>query len=178
MDRQEDRHRIESGERLGLALVIIGVLGLLAIAWGITRNSGSDPERQGAAAVKREGRFRVCEARLRPPPMPITKRQRRNLGGNVMGESITYSDGTRKATLHIGYDALGAAEDIDLTETDTAFVGGRDFTLLQSKPLPDIWAATAQTGFLTPCDTVTLFTTGFGEPDLVAFLSRLRLQGQ
>jgi hypothetical protein len=177
MDR-EHRHRTQSGERLGLALVVIGVLGLLAIGYGIARNSDSEPERTGTPAVPRGGRFRFCEARLRPPPLPITKRQRRNLGGNVMGESITYSEGARKLTLHIGYDALGAAEDIDLAEEDSAFVGGRDFTLLQSKPLPDIWAATAQTGYLTPCDTVTLFTIGFGEPDLIAFLGRLRLRGE
>ena len=181
MQPRSRRRSDDPGRRVGYVLVTVGVLGMAAIGFAIARQTGStDEPKRVDVSSKRDARFRFCKAELPSPPagLRLAKRELRNLGGNMMGESVSYKAFDRSVRVHIGYDALDAADDLDLVDQGTVTVDGRDFKLLQSGPLPRIWAANSvDSGLIPPCNELTVFATGFDRSEVVALTGELRVTG-
>jgi hypothetical protein len=168
---------MERGRWVGFVVVALALAGLAAL--GYAAGHGAQGSRSGEApAPERAAGYRFCKVWVAPLPagLALRDRQLRNLGGNVMGESVTYTGGGRKLQVHIGYDALGAADDLDFAERGTTYNKGRAFTLLQSAGLPSIRAAYAdEAGPQPPCNALTVFTTRFSPAELVAVLGAVRV---
>jgi hypothetical protein len=171
---------MEGGRWLGFVLVGLALAGLAALGYAAGREAKtSQPDEP--PVPQREARYHFCKVRVGPLPtgLALRGRQLRNLGGNVMGESITYTGGGRKLQVHIGYDALDAADDLDFQERGFAYRRGRSFTLFRSAGLPSIRAGYSEdAGPQPPCNLLTVFTTRFSPAELRRVLGAVQVYGR
>ena len=138
-----------------LALAAVGaILALRAFTALMDAGAAAEPPRPAA--------FRFCPpVTVQAVDLPLTDAALRNLGGNVMGRSATYGEAERQVQIHVGFDALEALEDLDLSPLTGS---GPVVTLLEGRALAGITPLLAATwtdpGRTAPCGRVTMVSSG------------------
>jgi hypothetical protein len=108
--------------------------------------------------------FRLCpDVRVDRLPQGLVLRDRdlRNLGENVMGRSIQYQGGAQRVWVAVGYEVLGALEDLDFTDESVQVVRGRRVKITTTDIISahriraGVWE---DARFESPCDEFTVVT--------------------
>lgn len=166
-----------AGSAIPKAAIGLLVACLLAAACG----TGTEAESQAPRPADATFCPRVVLAPV-PDRFARTDEVTRNLGSGLFGRSIVYSDGARTITVHVGYDALDAFEDIDFEgEGEGAGegerIGGREFVVVESQALRGGAVVRAGTVELTElegeCRGVTVISNGVSAEEHLEVLGRL-----
>lgn len=142
----------------GLVLLALAAVGAIMVLRAITALMDTD----AVAERPRPAAFRFCPpVTLQAADLPLTDTTLRNLGGNVMGRSATYGDAERQVQIHVGFNALEALEDLDMSPLPGS---GPAVALLEGRALAGITPLLAATwtdpGRRAPCGSVTMISSG------------------
>ncbi len=164
-----------NGRTVGLGLMAFGALALVVIFLG----TGSKPAKSGfePSPSPSQSHFRSCKATVSALPAGFVLRDRstRNLGSGVMGQSVTYGGGGRSVQVHIGFDGLDAADDLDFEIIGEALIGRREVEVLVAQSLPTILAATwEEPGLVPPCNEMTVMSRGFSQDELLVVVGDVK----
>lgn len=160
-----------------LAIVLVGA----GVASGLVVAALARPGDGGPGGPARRPAFRLCpQVSLRDPArrFALVDAELPNLGGNVMGRSLTYRDGPRRLSVNVGFDILDALEDLDFETTGSLRIGGRDVVLLASDALPRerlLAAVWEDARFQPPCDEFKVVAWNLEEGDLIGLLREVEV---
>jgi hypothetical protein len=162
----------------GFALLGAGAIVLVLVVLAAADQTSSTDSRNGY--LPRDSGFDVCQLGVRrlPPGFVQRDRTRRNLGNNVMGQSLAYGARERSVQVHIGYDALDAAEDLDMILVRTVDVRRREVDVFRADAVPSITAATwEEEGLVAPCSELTVFARRLTQDELLAVVGGVSAKG-
>jgi hypothetical protein len=166
------------GRLTGFLVLGAGAVVLLIV---VLAAAGQPSSRGGdSASSQRDARFDLCRVKVGYLPAGFSQRDStlRNLGNGVMGRSLAYGHRNRSAQVHMGYDALDAAEDLDIKLLRTTDVSGRTVEVYQAAAVPSILAATWEEGGLVqPCSKLTVFGRHLTEAELLAVVDGVSAAG-
>lgn len=157
-------------------------LAVIAAALLLAAAACGGQERPETTTTTTDGSFRFCprlsvQRGALPPRMEQRDSSLENLGGNLMGRTVTYGDGRRQATVSVGFDALDTYEDLDF-EGRQRRIGERDVTVLVPTAISTgtLRAATwEEAGLEPPCNAVTVVTKSLREGELLRLVRGLEL---
>jgi hypothetical protein len=163
---------------IGFGLLGTGAIVMLVVVLATADQTSSDTSRNGY--LPRDAGFDICRIAARRLPAGFVERDRtrRNLGNSTMGQSIAFGALRRSVQVHIGYDALDAAEDLDMVHVRTVPIRDREVDVFRAKAIPSILAATwEEEGIVAPCSDVTVFARRLTEQELLDVVTGVRAAG-
>lgn len=166
------------GRLTGFLVLAAGAVVLLVVVLA----AANQPSSRGGdgAGSQRPAQFDLCRVKVGYLPAGFSQRDStlRNLGNGLMGRSLAYGLRDRSVQVHIGYDALDAAEDLDMKLLRTTDVRGRTVTLFRADAVPSIMAATwDEGGLIDPCSKLTVFGRHITEAELLAVVGGVGASG-